>query len=209
MPLFRRAEWPRDHRDELVAGALVGAVVIVLGYASGIGAPTASGEAAAPAPTPPAATAPPAAASVPADSAPGGSQAQVPGDTGVFPISGGTGAGTGTGVGTGQTGTGHDHGTSPTYGPTPTPTSTSPSPAPSGSPTATPPADGDGCADGEVRLVRPLLTGLTQSLFGVLDGADAEGPTAQPSPCVGLAPLDGLLGATAAPSASPSPEATP
>jgi len=209
MPLFRRAEWPRDHRDELVAGALVGAVVIVLGYASGIGAPTASGEAAAPAATPPAATAPPAAASAPADSAPGGSQAQVPGDTGVFPISGGTGTGTGTGVGTGQTGTGHDHGTSPTYGPTPTPTTTSP--APPGSPTATPPAGGGSCSDGEVRLAQPLLTGLTQSLFGVLDGADAEEPTAQPSPCVGLAPLDGLLGATASPSpsASPSSEATP
>jgi len=207
MPLFRRAEWPRDHRDELVAGALVGAVVIVLGYASGIGAPTASGEAAAPVATPPAATAPPAAASAPADSTPGGSQAQVPGDTGVFPVSDGTGAGTGIGTGTGS---GHDHGTSPTYGPTPTPTSpTSPTPSPSGSPTATPPADSDSCADGEVRLVRPLLTGLTQSLFGVLDGADAEEPTAQPSPCVGLAPLDGLLGATASPSASPSPEATP
>jgi len=209
MPLFRRAEWPRDHRDELVAGALVGAVVIVLGYASGIGAPTASGEAAAPVATPPAATAPPAAASAPADSTPGGSQAQVPGDTGVFPVSDGTGAGTGIGTGTGS---GHDHGTSPTYGPTPTPTSpTSPTPSPSGSPTATPPADSDSCADGEVRLVRPLLTGLTQSLFGVLDGADAEEPTTQPSPCVGLAPLDGLLGATASPSpsASPSSEATP
>jgi hypothetical protein len=209
MPLFRRAEWPRDHRDELVAGALVGAVVIVLGYASGIGAPTASGEAAAPAATPPAATAPPAAGSAPADSAPGGSQAEVPGGTGVFPVSGGTG--TDTGLGTGQTGTGHDHGTSPTYGPTPTPASPSPTPSPSGSSTTAPPADGDSCEDGEVHVVAPLLTGLTQSLFGVLDGADAEEPTAQPTPCVGLAPLDGLLGATAAPSASaaPSPEATP
>ena len=217
MPLFRRAEWPRDHRDELVAGALVGAVVIVLGYASGIGAPTASGEAAAPAATPPAATAPPAAGSAPADSAPGGSEAQVPGGTGGFPVTGGTGTGMGSGTGqtgTGQTGTGHDHGTSPTYGPTPTPASPSPDPSPSGSSTTAPPSDSGGCEDGEVRVVAPLLTGLTQSLFGVLDGADAEEPT-QPSPCVGLAPLDGLLGATAAPassassSVSPSPEATP
>ena len=216
MPLFRRAEWPRDHRDELVAGALVGAVVIVLGYASGIGAPTASGEAAAPAATPPAATAPPAAGPVPADSAPGGSEVQVPGGTGGFPVTGGTGTGTGTGSGTGLgtggtgTGTGHDHGSSPTYGPTPTPASPSPTPAPSGPSTTAPPADGSGCKDGEVRVVAPLLTGLTQSLFGVLDGADAEEPTAQPSPCVGLAPLDGLLGATTAPAsaASPSPEAT-
>jgi hypothetical protein len=210
MPLFRRAEWPRDHRDELVAGALVGAVLIVLGYASGIGAPTGSGEAAAPVATPPAVTAPSAAASAPADSAPGGSDAQVPGDTGVFPISGGTGTGTGagTGLGTGQTGAGHDHGTSPTHGPTAIPTSPS---SPTSSPTATSPAGDDTCEDGEVRVVQPLLTGLTQSLFGVLDGADAEEPTAQPSPCVGLAPLDGLLGATAAPSSSgsPSPEATP
>ncbi|MDH6550834.1 hypothetical protein M2161_004249 [Streptomyces sp. SAI-133] len=57
MPLFRRAVWPRDHRDELVAGALVGAVVIVLGYASGIGAPGAA-EAAVPPAQPPATTAP-------------------------------------------------------------------------------------------------------------------------------------------------------
>jgi hypothetical protein len=60
MPLFRRGEWPRDHRDELVAGALVGAVVIVLGYASGIGAPSGAGaaEAAVPPAASPAVTAP-------------------------------------------------------------------------------------------------------------------------------------------------------
>jgi hypothetical protein len=32
-----RARWPSDHRDELVAAALVGLVVVLLGYASGIG----------------------------------------------------------------------------------------------------------------------------------------------------------------------------
>lgn len=60
MPLFRRATGvpPRDYRDELVAGALVGTVVIVLGYASGIGAPASGAAEAAPPVTPPAATAP-------------------------------------------------------------------------------------------------------------------------------------------------------
>lgn len=207
MPLFRRAEWPRDHRDELVAGALVGAVVIVLGYASGIGAPTAADAAAAPAATPPAATAPPATTPVPGDSGGAGSGAQVPGGSGVLPVSDG-GAGTGVGPGTGGDtglGTGHDHGTSPTSAPTSAPTPSSPSPSPSGSSTTRPPADGGTCEDGEVRLVGPLLSGLTQPLFGVLDGADAEEPTAQPSPCIGLASVSGLLGG----SASPSPEATP
>ncbi|MET7567376.1 hypothetical protein ABZT04_02555 [Streptomyces sp. NPDC005492] len=210
MPFFRRAEWPRDHRDELVAGALVGAVVIVLGYASGIGAPTTADAAGAPAATPPAATAPPATTpattQIPGDSGAAGSGAQVPGGTGVFPVSDGSG---GTGLGTGQSGAGNGQGTSPTSMPAPSPTSASPTPSPSGSSTSAPPADGDGCEDGEVRLVAPLLNGLTQSLFGVLDGADAEEPTAQPSPCVGLAPLSGLLGGSASATASPSPEATP
>ncbi|MEV6481019.1 hypothetical protein [Streptomyces sp. NPDC051576] len=213
MPLFRRAEWPRDHRDELVAGALVGAVVIVLGYASGIGAPSASGEAAAPAATPPAVTAPAATMPVPGASDAQGSGAQVPGDTGVFPVSEG-GTGTGSGLGTGL-GTGPGQGTLPTATtPTsPSPASPSPTSSPSGSPTAAPPADS--CADGEVHLVQPLLGGLTQTLFGVLDGADAEEPTAQASPCIGLAPLGSLLGASASTptstsaTASPSPEATP
>jgi hypothetical protein len=37
VPVFAKAVWPGDHRDEIIAGALVGAVVIVLGYASGLG----------------------------------------------------------------------------------------------------------------------------------------------------------------------------
>src|SRR3954451_13831599 len=91
MPLFRRAQWPKDHRDEVVAGALVGAVVIVLGYASGIGAGSASGEAAAPATPPPAATAPPSPTPGPTDSAgsqsPTDSVPAVPG--GRVPVGGG------------------------------------------------------------------------------------------------------------------------
>ncbi|UIX33647.1 hypothetical protein [Streptomyces sp. GQFP] len=223
MPVFRRAEWPRDHRDEFVAGALVGAVVIVLGYASGIGASTASGaaEAAAPPSSLPAATAPP-------NSAPGDSGAQAPGsgtgmdmgggtgsgwtgqvpvDTGQLPVYGdpGTGSGDGTAGHGGHTG----HGTSPTPTPTTPPVSSSPSPSPSDS---APPTDDATCADGEVRLVAPVLTGITQPLFGLLNGTDAdETPEPTASPCVGLAPLSSLLGgsASASPSASPLPEATP
>lgn len=223
MPLFHRAQRPRDHRDEFVAGALVGAVVIVLGYASGIGTSTASGaaEAAAPPPSSPAATAPP-------NTAPGDSGAEVPGSgtgmdmgsgwTGQVPVGTGElpvyGGGTGAGSGDGTAGHGgHDgHGTSPTPTPTPTPPATSPSPSPSDS---EPPTDDATCADGEVRLVAPLLTGITQPLFGLLNGSTDAGETPEPtaSPCIGLAPLSSLLGGTASaspsPSASPLPEATP
>jgi hypothetical protein len=243
MPVFRRAvgvpplersrEWgrPRDHRDEFVAGALVGAVVIVLGYASGIGASTSPGaaEAAAPPPSSPAVTAPP-------NTAPGDSDAQLPGSTagggtgggwagqvpvgtGELPVYGDTGPGTGTTGDTGHAG----HGTSPTPTPTPPPGASpipSPSPTPSGS---EPPTDDATCADGEVRLVEPLLTGITRPVFGLLDGTDTGGtddggtdeetPEPAASPCIGLAPLSSLLGGSASPTPSPSvtplPEAAP
>ncbi|MFH8660695.1 hypothetical protein [Streptomyces afghaniensis] len=209
MPLFSRAEWPRDHRDELVAGALVGAVVIVLGYASGIGAPSASGgtQTAAPPASPPAATAP----ANPAPAAPGGTGVsdpgtgvgQVPIGNGPLPGYGGIGAGAGYGTG-GADGSGH---TGHTPFP-PSPPSGTGSPSPRPTPTPTPsgsaPADGDTCEDGEVTLVQPLLGGLTQPVFGLLGSAD-ETPAPQPSPCVGLAPAGSLLGGIA----SPGPEATP
>ncbi len=134
MPLFRRAEWPRDHRDEFVAGALVGAVVIVLGYASGIGVSSAPGtaEAATPPLSPPAATAP-------QDTAPGDPGAQAPGSgtgmdmgggwtgqvpvgTGEFPAYGGPGTDTGNG--------GADHPGHTGHGASPTPTPTLPPPPP-------------------------------------------------------------------------------
>ncbi|MGW0471357.1 hypothetical protein [Streptomyces coeruleorubidus] len=206
MPLFSRAEWPRDHRDELVAGALVGAVVIVLGYASGIGAPSASGgtQTAAPPTSPPAATAPanpaPAAPGDPGVSDPGAGAGQVPIGGGQLPGYGGIGAGPGYGTG-GAGGSGH---TGHTASPPSDPGAGSPSPSPTPTPSGSAPADGDTCEDGEVTLVQPLLGGLTEPVFGLLDGA-GETPTPQPSPCVGLAPVGSLLGGIA----SPGPEATP
>ncbi|MEU6906290.1 hypothetical protein ABZ935_13205 [Streptomyces coeruleorubidus] len=201
MPLFSRAEWPRDHRDELVAGALVGAVVIVLGYASGIGAPSASGgtQTAAPPTSPPAATAP-AAPGDPGVSDPGAGAGQVPIGGGQLPGYGGIGAGPGYGTG-GAGGSGH---TGHTASPPSDPGAGSPSPSPTPTPSGSAPADGDTCEDGEVTLVQPLLGGLTEPVFGLLDGA-GETPTPQPSPCVGLAPVGSLLGGIA----SPGPEATP
>ncbi|WP_217242328.1 hypothetical protein [Streptomyces sp. AC555_RSS877] len=222
MPLFRRVEWPRDHRDEVVAGALVGAVVIVLGYASGIGAPSGTAEAAVPPTSPPAATAP--ASPV----APGGSGAQDTGTgsgggfgTGELPSHGSVGGvGPGTGYGTGGQGgyTGGGTGDSGHSGheTSPPPGSTTPTPTPTLSPTV---PDAGTCQDGEVTLVRPLLDGLSEPLFGILNGSGSidtgtgtgtgteETPEPQPSPCVGLAPVSvtGLLGI----SASPLPEATP
>ncbi|MGW0423717.1 hypothetical protein [Streptomyces sp. NPDC003015] len=221
MPLFRRATAvsARDHRDELVAGALVGTVVIVLGYASGIGAPASGAAEAAPAVTPPAAMAP-------VTTSPGAGQAPVGsgelpsygGAGGVGGVGGGLGYGGGYGTGGGGvvTGTvpvgsgggqggGHaGHGTTPAPGtgsPTPTtPAPTTPAPSPSGT-----------CADGEVTLVQPLLVGVTDSLLGLLDGpAATPSPSPTSSPCVGLAPASSLLGGILAPaSASPEPEATP
>ncbi|KMS72617.1 hypothetical protein ACM01_22825, partial [Streptomyces viridochromogenes] len=66
------------------------------------------------------------------------------------------------------------------------------------------PAGDAPCEDGEVRLAGPLLTGLTEPVFGLLDPTPEASPTPQPSPCVGLAPLPSLLGGI-----TPSPEGTP
>ncbi|MFF7790145.1 hypothetical protein [Streptomyces sp. NPDC007991] len=207
MPLFSRAEWPRDHRDELVAGALVGAVVIVLGYASGIGTPFAAGstQTAAPPAAPPAATAP-AAPGGPGAADPGTGAGQVPLGDAPMPGYGGIGAGPGYGTG-GAGGFGHTgHTPSPPSGTSPgtSPGTGSPSPTPTPTPSGSAPADGDTCEDGEVTLVQPLLGGLTEPAFGLLDGG-GETPAPQPSPCVGLAPAGSLLGGIA----SPRPEATP
>ncbi|MDN3023024.1 hypothetical protein [Streptomyces sp. S.PB5] len=211
MPLFRRAAWPGDHRDEVVAGALVGAVVIVLGYASGIGAPSPSGPGAAAAPptSPPATTAPPS----PAAPSPQDPVGQPPVGNGELPVYGGAGGvggiggigGSGAHAGHGDGSEGHTgHGGSPGDSPTPTP-------SPSGSETTEPPGGTDGaCEDGEVRLVQPLLTGITGTLTGLLatpTATPSPSSSPSPSPCVGLAPVSvpGLLGI----SASPLPEATP
>ncbi|MET7692015.1 hypothetical protein ABZT06_29220 [Streptomyces sp. NPDC005483] len=224
MPLFRRGEWPRDHRDELVAGALVGAVVIVLGYASGIGAPAGSGtaEAAVPPAASPAVTAP--AATMPGSG-------QVPVGSGALPPYGGGGAGADLGYGGGGAGIGYGGsggvvtgGSGPVVGggadggghtghesAPPAPGTGSPTPSPTPTPSAT-----AGCKDGQVTLVQPLLAGLTEPVIGLLGGSGASAspsPTPTPSPCVGLAPVSSLLGGVLAgspsPSASPQPEATP
>ncbi|KPI24472.1 hypothetical protein OK074_6969, partial [Actinobacteria bacterium OK074] len=82
-----------------------------------------------------------------------------------------------------------------------------PPPSPSPSPTTT-------CADGEVRIVGPLLNGVTQTVTGLLGGSDdtsTASPDPSSSPCIGLASLSltGLLGLDSTASPSPSPEATP
>lgn len=205
MPLFHRAVWPRDHRDELVAGALVGAVVIVLGYASGIGAPGAA-EAAAPPAVAPATTAPTAVPTSP-------EAGQVPAGSGEMPAYGGGYADVGYGGGGGLvTGTapvdhagghtgGHDEGGGSGHESSPPATT----PAPTPTPTPTP---ADTCEDGQVAVVQPLLVGLTEPVLGLLGGAGPSAtPSPTPSPCVGLPPVSGLLGGVLAP--SPQPEATP
>ncbi|MEU9184155.1 hypothetical protein AB0D14_06225 [Streptomyces sp. NPDC048484] len=196
MPLFNRADWPRDHRDEVVAGALVGAVLIVLGYASGIGAPPSSGsaQAAVPPVSPPTATAPPSTTPTPGEEAPGGAAPvpQVPVGGGGLPVGGGGlpigdggHAGHGTGAGSGESGDG---------GPGPAP-STTPTPSPSGSAGEETPGD-DSCDDGDVRLARPLLTGLsglTGQALGLVGGTEPTPETSEPDPsplCVGLATPD-------------------
>jgi len=192
MSFFARASWPGDHRDELVAGALVAAVVVVLGYASGIGAqapttidtasPPASGT--SPPPHQPSArseTGPPDTAagnygSVPAGGYwPGGNDAGIPA-TGGMPSTGGE--------------SGHGHGTGGSGGGS----TTRPSPSPSPTPTPS-----DNCNEGEVRLVQPLLNGVATPVTGLLDGLltpASPSPSPSPSPsstgalsslCVGIA----------------------
>ncbi|MGP3950766.1 hypothetical protein [Streptomyces sp. 7N604] len=199
MPFFTKAVWPGDHRDEIVAGALVGAVVIVVGYASGIGGARAPGaqEAAAPPGVQPGATAPPSPgpstggpppdgvpAAPPAVLPPPGSGFQVPPLT--FPVDHtghGQGGHGGSGLPGGGQGSGHDggpgghdggHGT--TYAPSPSDPAGDHSPGTGESP----------CSDGSVHLVQPLLEGVTSpvtSLFdglllgpGISDGATAPSP---------------------------------
>lgn len=123
----------------------------------------------------------PAAPGAPGVSDPGTGAGQVPIGNVQLPEYGGIGPGTGYGTG-GADGSGHTgHTTSP-------PTGTG-SPAPSSTPTpsGSAPADGDTCEDGEVTLVQPLLGGLTEPVFGLLDGSrrDAHAaalPLCRPGP---------------------------
>jgi hypothetical protein len=177
MSFFARASWPGDHRDEVVAGALAAAVIVVLGYASGIGAPAPRSVDTA---APPATTAP---ADPPASNSAGSA---VPPAT-----SAGAGAGGGTGslpVGdappvTGGTGAGEHGGHNGKEGGG---DSTEPSRTPPESPSPNPsPAPSDSCDDGQVRLVQPLLSGANDAVTGLLDGlpiAASPSPSLSPSP---------------------------
>ncbi|MGW3116973.1 hypothetical protein ACWDBW_07460 [Streptomyces sp. NPDC001107] len=192
MSFSARVSWPADHRDEIVAGALVAAVVVVLGYASGIGAP---------APTTVDTASPPASETSPQPHRPTARSATGPPDTaaGNYGSAGGGywQGGNDVGIpapgGTPSTGgeSGHDHGKGgpgggPTTGPSPSPT---PNPTPS-----------DNCDEGEVRLVQPLLNGVATPVTGLLDGlltpaSPSPSPSASPSSstdtlsslCIGVA----------------------
>ena len=200
MSFFARGSWPADHRDEIVAGALVAAVVVVLGYASGIGAP---------APTTVDTASPPASETSPQPHRPTARSATGPPDTaagnygsgpagGYWP--GGNDAGipaTG-GMPSADGGSGHDHDTGgadggPTTGPSPSPT-----------PTQTP---SDNCKEGEVRLVQPLLNGVASPVTGLLDGLlspASPSPSPSPSPSSSAGALSSLcVGIAAAPSVVP------
>lgn len=205
MSFFARASWPGDHRDEFVAGALTAAVIVVLGYASGIGAPApqtldSAAPPAAQAPTAPSARS----SSGPAESAvpPGGTGAGASDSSGVLPVvdvpTGNGGANTGLPRGSGGSG-GNGGEAGPGGGSSPSPSPSSPgSPAPSPSPT-------EQCEDGQVHLVQPLLSGVVGSVTGLLDGLLAgNSPSPSPSPsasspgdsaavCVGVAPSPSLL----------------
>ncbi|MGW2523134.1 hypothetical protein ACWC09_40360 [Streptomyces sp. NPDC001617] len=201
MSFFARASWPGDHRDEVVAGALVAAVVVVLGYASGIGVstPPTVDTAAPPASPAPSATHQPTARSEtgPPDTSAGttgsgtaGGYWAGGGDAGI-PVAGGTSPTGGAG--------GHDHGTGGEGGGT---GSTSPSPAPTPPPSPTP---SDSCQEGEVSLVKPLLNGVATPVTGLLDGllAPSASPSPSPSASAGTDTLSSLCVGVASPSVLP------
>ncbi|GAA4294209.1 hypothetical protein GCM10023086_06050 [Streptomyces venetus] len=192
MSLFARASWPGDHRDEIVAGTLVAAVIVVLGYASGMGSPVPTTVETA---VPPAAKAP-SESSGPADD---GSQASGPGVTAQDPGAGSVG---GAWPGAGDAGIPVTVGTPPAaghegHGGGGADTGHGPAPSPSGSATTPPsPAPSDTCDEGEVRLVRPLLSGTLDKVTGLLDDG-LTGMAVPPSP---------LPSPSSSPSSSPSPD---
>jgi hypothetical protein len=173
MPLIPRASWPADHRDEVVAGVLVAAVVGVLGYASGIGAPGADAVNSASPPTtypsaPPSASPPAAGASeadTPEADVPGtGSGWQGGGAGGMFPVTDVPGEGSA-----------HDHSSEPGgHAGHPTGPGAPASPSPS-------PSESQACQDGEVHLVQPLLNGVVGPAKGLLNSLLVPG-TPSPSP---------------------------
>ncbi|MGD6749370.1 hypothetical protein [Streptomyces sp. BH105] len=213
MSFFARASWPGDHRDELVAGALAAAVIIVLGYASGIGAQaeqTTTGSAPPSVEAPASPSTPGSPDPTPTEEPAPGSADDGSGNAGALPVGGIPAGGT---EGTGGAAGGHEHDNSGGFpgdsdlpdgsghpghsSPTPSsPPSSSPSPSPSS------PATSPSCADGEVRLVQPLLKGALTPVTGLLDGltkgsdgasSSASGSGEESAPCVGLASDPALL----------------
>lgn len=190
MPFIPRASWPADHRDEVVAGVLVAAVVVVLGYASGIGAPGAGAVNSASPPTTypsaPPSVSPPAAgaaeADTPATDVPGtGSGWQGGGVGGMLPVTDKP-----------DGGSAHDHSLQPGgHAGHPTGPGAPSWPSP-------PPSESQACQDGEVHLVQPLLNGVVAPVKGLLDSLLVPGaPSASASPaaaasappmCTGLMP---------------------
>lgn len=204
MSFFARATWPADHRDEIVAGALVAAVIVVLGYASGIGAPAPTDLDSA---APPAAGAPSAVRTPTSGSSvgPGGTA----GDTGAGSAGDSWAGGSGAGIpvtGNASSGMHGSHGTGggdSEHGPMPEPSESAP-----GTPRPTPsPTSSGSCGEGEVRLVQPLLNGVLAPATGLLDSLlkDGSGATASPMPssspsssdvsslCVGVAPSPSVI----------------
>ncbi|RPE43144.1 hypothetical protein EDD90_6327 [Streptomyces sp. Ag109_O5-1] len=189
MSFFARASWPGDHRDEIVAGTLVAAVIVVLGYASGIGAPAATPINTA---APPVAGAP--SASPGASDGSGASNSRVR-NSGISAGGAGSGSAGDSWPGSGDAGIPVVAETPPTSGrsgdgtagegggqePVPVPSgSASDSPTPIPSPTSP-----NGCQEGEAHLVQPLLNGVITPVTGLLDGlldGGASGVTASPSP---------------------------
>lgn len=208
MPFFARTSWPADHRDDVVAGVLVAAVIVVLGYASGVGRgapagtenfasppPASSPPASSPAPTSPA-PAPPPGSTEPADSAPV-DYVQLPADS-PGQESAGDAPEDGAGTPSPAPGSGAGGGTSP--GPTPSAPRT---PSPSPSPQDTPP-----CADGQVHLLQPVVTTVVGTATGLLDGL--LGAVGSPSPAAGTGPApSGTPGALCLPLPTQAPVAGP
>ncbi|MET8472140.1 hypothetical protein ABZY90_04695 [Streptomyces sp. NPDC006422] len=189
MSFFARASWPGDHRDEFVAGALAAAVIVVLGYASGLGAPSERSAAAAPprteAPASPSAPSTPAPAETPAP----GSGDEEAGNSGALPVGGIPADGS---EGMGEAVGNHEHDNSggipqdsdhSGHAP-PTPASPTPSAPPNNTPSPSPssPTPSPSCTAGEVHLVQPLLKGVLTPVTGILDGLAKEGDGASAAP---------------------------
>ena len=196
-----RARGPADHRDEIVAAALVGTVLVLLGYASGIGGGSGPARASS-------GSAPNTVALVPAPASSGPSPV-------IVQATGGSGGGfsSGYGAGGGYGGYGGDGGgqgpapaanpggaSGPTPAPSSTPSASSPDPViVGGSPSASP---GGTASGGSGQLT--CLLGSTSAGLLPTDPAGLTGILSGVTSTVGSV-LGGLLGPC--PAASPTPSA--